>query len=310
MVETLILREKNKKIPHFYGAVSRLGTRNNPNGTHESNEGVEGAYNSIVGGLYDRLTKPGMSVTLNAYPFSNPSNVSEGDYFPTIAKESQEFTELICGSLKPNEIAVTIGGDHSVSFPAINAWLKKIKEIGGSPLVIQGDSHMDACLNSETPSGNFQGMWMRPYYGFDIDCINKLVEGLPNSSWLYIGDLENEPYWDEDIESAFIKDNNIGHISKEMIARGESKDYLQSYLDKASHVYYTGDIDQFTNKVAPATGISGEWGLTRGEVFPLLEQIAESNKLSGCDLVEINPKKEGAKKTIELGQSVLETLLL
>jgi len=301
-----------KKTPHFYGGVSRLGTKNNPNGTQESNEGVELAYESILGlDPFDigTLKQWGDKYDISSYTFPDPSSVSEDQYFSTIAKESKKFGDIINGSLKPEEIAVSIGGDHSISYATIQAWLERIKN-PKKALVIDFDSHADACLYSQTPSGNFGGMWARPFLDkFDVECIDNGITKLQGPQWLYIGDLEGEPYWDP-WEAEFLKEKEINHISKKDILEGKASSYLQKLLDGAEDVYTTADIDVFTKKVAPATGITGEWGLTKGQVFPLLEQIAESGKLSGCDLTEVNPQKQGAVKTIGTARAVLETLIL
>ena len=143
---------------------------------------------------------------------------------------------------------------------------------------------------------------------FDVRCINEGITKFKGSQWCYIGDLEGEPYF-EPWEMDFIKEKGIHYISKKDIVNGKAKPYLQNLLDNAEDVYNTFDIDVFTNKIAPATGISGNWGLTRGQVFPLLEQIVDSGKLSGCDLVEVNPHKKGAKKTVTTAIAVLDTLV-
>ncbi|MEN9626146.1 MAG: hypothetical protein RL557_474 [archaeon] len=293
----------------MYGVVSRLGTRNNPNGTHEANEGVAHAYESILDlEFMTRLMKEGEPLIVHSYYFSDPSIVTDEAYFPTITKESKGLIKYINGTIGPGEIQCAIGGDHSISYATLGAWLERMKN-PDKALVIHWDSHCDSALNSQSPSKNFHGMWMRPFVDkFDIPCLDNVTK-LKGPQWCYIGDLEKEPGF-EPWEMDFIKQKGINYISKQDIVSGKAKPKLQNLLGEAKQVYTTFDIDVFTQSVAPATGITGNWGLTRGEVFPLLEQIATSKKLSGLDLVEVNPEKEGAAKTIQTAQEVLETLLL
>jgi len=75
------------------------------------------------------------------------------------------------------------------------------------------------------------------------------------------------------------------------------------------HLHVSFDIDVFANNLVSATGTPNSWGgLSRAQIWPILEELNKSNNLS-IDLVEVNPQKTGAKETIALAQEVLSTLL-
>lgn len=290
--------------PHFYCIGSSLGTINHPRGTKEDNSGVADGCKAILTPSF--LEKfPGSAI--DSYMVPNRKFSNDQDYFEAIAQQYDDIASLIDSTLDySTELPVIVGGDHSVSYATIGSILarKDPRELR----VIMFDSHADFSLRAETPSGNFHGMWVRPLIDkFDVDVIDKKIPlKIPARNWMYIGDLEGEPYF-EKYESEYINEKKISLISKDILTKrfDEAVTTLNEFIDGTQNIYITFDIDIFQKSVAPATGISGEWGLSHKIVSGLLESIVKSDKLIGIDLVEVNPDKEGSTKTIKIAQDVL-----
>jgi len=296
------------KNPHFYCIESSLGTINYPHGTEEDNSGVAGGCKAI---LTPSFLKNFSNISVHEIKFPKQSFSNDLDYFKAIVRQYDSISNLIKTTLDgPKELQVVVGGDHSVSYSAIGSILerKNPKEIG----VIMFDSHADFCLKDNSPSGNFYGMWVRPLIDkFDIDLIDKKIpKKIPSKNWMYVGDLEGEPYFDKS-EAEFIREKQITYISKELLVKdfSKAKIILEKFINGSRNIYVTFDIDVYHKSIAPATGISGQWGLNNKAIPLFLKTIADSGKIIGADIMEVNPEKAGADKTIKAAQDVLLQLL-
>src|SRR5260221_1612190 len=206
-----------KKI-HFFKAKSRLGMINIPHKGTALNLGVENGSDEVL--TEDFLAE--FDCKVDSFEFSKPediksdvrhqtSDISE-EYFKILAQESKEFADFIKRNLANDEIQVVIGGDHSVSFGSILNILHKYKH--ASVGVIQVDSHADLNLVSTSPTGNFHGMYLRPFFG---DFENKELSDLTKSykltanSLMYIGNLDLDSE-----EQRFIDEHNIVDLSEDL----------------------------------------------------------------------------------------------
>ena len=72
---------------------------------------------------------------------------------------------------------------------------------------------------------------------------------------------------------------------------GASLQHLQSLLDNltVSNIYMSIDIDVIDPKLAPGTGVPVPNGIDKSVLYNLLDVIANTNKLRGLELVEVNP---------------------
>jgi len=255
---------------------------------------------------------------LNNFPGANyhkiqllQNNDIECRYFNLIAQQYDAVSRLIKITLDPQkEIQVSIGGDHSISFYAIGSILERNNpnDVG----IIMFDSHADLYSKNTSPSGNFHGMWAYPLLNqFDVDIIDqKILHKIPSQNWLHIGDLEGEPCFGKQ-ELDLVKEKQITHLSKQLLSEkiNKAKNILDKFLNDHKHIYITFDIDVYTKDIAPATGLTGDWGLDNNAIPIFLETIAKSNKLIGADVTEVNPEKDGADKTVAVAQEVLLKLL-
>lgn len=280
--------------PHFFKAHSRLGIINIPHGGTERNVGVEYGPDAILSKSFlDSYQNPPVS----SFSFPLPEEIDQNTYTSQIAHSSKKFCDFINARLQPGEMQVVIGGDHSVAFGSLLAVLKRVenKKIG----YVQFDSHGDVNLFSSSPTGNFHGMWLRPFIGdFDNTEIQNLIsETLRPEQLLFIGNLDLDPE-----EQKFFTDKKISNISK------SNSVALEKFIRKFDNIHISFDIDVFDKKLVSATGTPARHGLTVHEVFPLLSIISKAKSIS-FDLVEVNPKKRGAKKTIKLAQDVIEKFI-
>ena len=287
--------------PHFYNLRSRLGMINVPHRMKALNLGVEYGGDAI---LTSKFLKNFPQSPVDTFDFPLPETVDRAKYYDVQA-ESLNFAEkFISKSLKKDEIQVVVGGDNSVSFAALASMMKKVKPTWLGCIRI--DSHPDMNNIASTPSGNFHGMWMRPFVdGFENINIAKLVPGkLSLNQLLFIGNLDINPG-----ERRFFGSGRARVISPKDLKRNkkEAQELISRFIKYFDFIYLAVDIDGFDHSIAPATGIPAKDGVFVEDLKILFDEIKK--KKFSVDLVELNPKKPGAEKTVKLAQDILLRLL-
>lgn len=290
------------KRPIFFKAKCRLGIINPPVRHHEKNIGVEDGPDFV---LNDKFL---LSFQQNNDPelvFTKPED-AKSKYFQVIATQMVGLKELINKNFQPGSTPVVVGGDNSVTFGSLLALIERvqdIKKIG----YIQFDSHGESNLAKTSPSGNFHGMYLRPFLDkFDIPEIEGLVpQKLDPEQVLFVGDqvLDGD-------EPDFFRRYNLKNINRQDYFQNQivTQRKLKDFLNKFEYIHLNFDIDVLSQNVAGATGIpeDGKWGID--ETLILLSIISQHPNLS-IDLSEVNPHKPNMEKTVQTAQKILETLL-
>jgi len=262
----------------------------------EFNVGVEEGGDAI---LTDEFVAKFPGSTVDSLTFPMPDDIDRKKYFETITEYSQKAIDLIEETLQDDQIQVVVGGDHSVAFCSIIAVLRRLhsQSVG----FIQIDSHPDINTIATSPTGNFHGMWMRPFIGgFDDERINQLVPHvLKPEQILYIGNLDLDPE-----EEQLIENKKIQTISAEALRNGSSLDTIKKFFGSFEHIHLGVDVDGFDRSIAPATGIPAENGLLYADVEPILKMFSKKEGKS-MDLVELNPQRDGGEKTVKLAQKLI-----
>lgn len=282
--------------PHFYNLRSRLGMINLPHRMDEFNVGVEEGGDAIL--TEDFLSKFPRSI-VDTYNFPSPEDVERKKYFENIVESSQKAVDLIEETLQDDEMQVVVGGDHSVAFSSLVALLRRLHS--HSVGYIQIDSHPDINTVATSPTGNFHGMWMRPFIGgYDNEQINLLVPHvLKSEQILYIGNLDLDPE-----EEQVIGDKKIQTISVDALRKGSAIEQIKKFFDSFEHIHLDIDIDGFDKSIAPATGIPAKSGLLFKDIESILELFRKKEGRS-LDLVEVNPQRDTEDMTVKLAQKLI-----
>ena len=197
---------------------------------------------------------------------------------------------------------MVIGGDDSVTFPSLLATLDRFGDNFG---YLRFDSHADMNLYKSSPTKNFHGMYHRPLFdNFDIPEIADLVKRkIVPQNVLFIGNLNLDSE-----EAQFFKKSQFRNIDGNQIKKKSPLAEVVKFISSFKYLHVSFDIDALDNSVAPATGIPAVNGLLWKDCVPIIRIIRE--KVIAFDLVEVNPKRRGAMKTISVAQKILATILL
>jgi len=276
---------------------SRLGLRFAPIGHSIPNIGVEEGGEKILKsiqlvGLNEDI--PNFDIT-----FKTPELLKSDSYLEDVLNLYSETTVLLLEKWSGGKTLVTLGGDHSISYISLAAVLEVYgeKNVG----LVMFDSHADLHLPETSPSGNFHGMWLRPFFnGFSqYKLKNKKLK--PNQLQ-FVGNLLLE-----DEEKRFLRDEDIiVHPSSEISESVISE--LVGWSKQFPHLHISFDIDVFTESLVSATGTPNPNGFIEKEIFPLLKELKKHPSIS-LDIVEFNPRKNGAEESLKLIEKIYETIL-
>jgi len=215
---------------------------------------------------------------LENYDFSREVLVDE--VFPDefSLEETQNRIEKNTRSLidygKP---VISIGGDHSVSFPVIKA----LKEENPDLKLIWLDSHLD--LKEKVGD----------HVSHDVVVRELLDTGyFEEDEIIFLGITRT----DKD-EKSFIEDHDL-----KIYGYDELEGFLEDF-NGADCLYLSIDIDVLQEKLAPGTGYpDGEMALEQ------VKNIIQRTKPDFADLVEVSPPLDKDQETVESARKILSVV--
>src|SRR5919202_1260437 len=241
------------------------------------------------------------SIQLETDVFSTLRCVDAGDA-PVVPSRPERahrvIREKVGRVVRAGPIPVTLGGDHSITLPAVSAVAEahRPRRIG----VVHFDAHADtgsevwgALLSHGTP------MRQRIQDGW--------VEG---RNFVQIG---LRGYWPERKTFEWMREQGMRwHRMVEIEERG-AEDVVTQAIDEAldgpDAIYLSVDIDVLDPAAAPGTGTPEPGGMLARELLRAVRQIASSVELVGMDVVEVPPPYDHAEITAAAAhRCVLEAL--
>jgi len=267
--------------PFDAGTQWRSGARFGPRGVREASTlfsfGHAGAYDHED----NRVYLPG-SVRM--------VDMGDADIIHTDTQKSHANIEMgVRAALAANALPVTIGGDHSVNIPCINAF-----DDQGDFHILQIDAHLDFVDERHgvrVGHGNpMRRAAEKPY-----------VTGLTQMGIRNVSSTAKEGY-----EAARAMGSDIISVRQ---ARALGPSCLVARLPKAAALYITIDIDAFCPSIASGTGTPSHGGFLYYEVLEVLQEVSKAHRIIGIDLVEVAPDYDPSGSTSILAAQLLLNLL-
>ena len=166
--------------------------------------------------------------------------------------------------LKQNKFIVTLGGEHSVTVGAVQAYADKYKNLS----VLQLDAHSD----------------LRPeYHGSKYSHASVMSRARELCPIVQVGirsmDIIEKPFIDK--TRVFFAENIYNKT-----------DWMNKAISKLTdQVYITIDLDVFDPSVLPSTGTPEPGGLSWYQVLEFLKKVSKKKNIVGFDIVELCPNK-------------------
>jgi len=208
-------------------------------------------------------------------------------------KKIYEKSLLLLKSSLVNKF-IFLGGDHSLSFCTVKAFLNNCKLKEKEPCLIVFDAHPD-CMRPVDKDFPTHEEWIR----------GLVEEGFPGENILLVG-IRNS--WKD--ENSLIKEKGIRVMStnKLLLDLEDACDTIMEFSN-GKELYVSIDIDVCDPAFAPGTGYCEVGGISSRALIYLVGRISKIKSLRVLDIVEINPDKDKNNLTTKLGAKILGKLI-
>jgi arginase len=219
-------------------------------------------------------------------------------YIDCIIPMSRRVAGAVATSVQGGRFPLVLGGDHSLSIGSVRGAARN-KKLG----VIWIDAHADFNTAETTPSGNIHGMSLAILAGQgDPSLVQLWDEPFPvidPKKIAIIGarDLDSG-------EKVNLQNAGAMVLGMEQIDRYGMVAMVEKAIEHVSRdvdgIWLSLDLDALDPQHAPGVGTPVPAGLTQREAHLACELIAETGKLIGMDLVEVNPILDVQNQTASL----------
>jgi agmatinase len=267
--------------PFDFGTQWRSGARFGPRAVREASTlfsfGHAGAYDHE-----DDATYLDSSVRM--------VDIGDADIIHTKTEESHANIQFgVERILNAGALPVTIGGDHSINIPCINAFADECAENG--PIhVVQIDAHLDFVDERHGVTAGHGNPMRRaiekPY-----------VSGMTQLGIRNVSSTAKEGY-----EDARARGSDILSVRQ---VRKLGTEGVLSRIPEGARYYVTIDIDAFCPSIASGTGTPSHGGFLYYDVLEILQGLAKRGDVVGVDLVEVAPSYDPTESTQILAAQVL-----
>ena len=185
----------------------------------------------------------------------------------------------------------------------------RIKKLG----IIWVDAHGDFNTPQTTPSGNIHGMPLAALCGLGD---SRLVHLWDNNETPMIDPHRVAVIGARDLdpgEKENLRDAGVLVLGMEQIDRIGMFQAMQTAIARVSPdtegLYLSFDVDSLDPRHAPGVGTPVAGGLTYREAHLACEMVSETGKLTGIDMVEVNPILDTQNQTAELAVALIMSAL-
>lgn len=267
-------------IPMDIGTSNRAGTRHGPRQIRQESCMLR-PFNMGTGALpFERLQVADIGdVAINPYDLKDAVRCIEAAYDRILATGA---------------IPMTIGGDHTLTYPILKAMAK----VHGPIALIHVDAHADTndlmfgeAIAHGTP-------FRRAFEDGCLDASHTFQIGLRGTGYSP-ADFD----WGREKGFTVVQAEECWHKSLTPLM-----DQVREKIGNQRPVYLSYDIDSLDPAFAPGTGTAEIGGLT---VWQALEIVRGCKGLSlvGCDLVEVSPPYDPSGNTALIGANLLYEML-
>ncbi len=228
-------------------------------------------------------------------------------YIDCIIPMGRRIGGAVATSVQGGRFPLVLGGDHSLSVGSIRG-AAKYKKLG----VIWVDAHADFNTPETTPSGNIHGMPLAALCGLGDPRLVSLWDETPPvldpQRVAVIGARDLDPGEKQNLREAGVMVQSMEQIDRlGMVAAVEKA--IERVSRDVDGIYLSFDMDSLDPRHAPGVGTPVNGGLTFREAHLACEVVAETGKLIGMDMVEVNPILDVQNQTALLAVEFIRSAL-
>jgi len=237
-------------------------------------------------------------------------------YLKEITETCREVAHLVYQTLEEDCFPVSLGGDHSVAAGTQAGVSKFYRDRGQSVGLLWVDAHADMNTPETSPSGNVHGMPFAATLGLSPEPLAMIFGYKPKfapKNCVLIGARNLD-----ERERRLVKESGVHVFTMRAIDELGMSEVMEQSLKLANEgtagFVVSFDMDVVDPTEAPGVGTPVRGGITFREAHLAMEMVADSKKMLGLELVEINPIIDIANQTailaVELAMSALGKKIL
>ena len=252
-------------VPYDEGSGWITGQRFAPRKIREMSVRFAGHALQSPGGFYDiDEGKKFLTHERNAGRFVD---CGDSDIVVTnVRKTFDNITKDVRRILKAGLFPVTVGGDHSITFPILRAYKEKFHIV-----------HFDAHIDYRPLEHGIYGNSGQPL---------KLASELPNCGHIVQIGIRSLRTVEGQIKDSLARGNEVITVSQ---LRRRGPESIIKRLPKNEPVYVTVDIDVLDPPFIPGCSSAELNGITYDELRQAMFVVARNREVIGFDVTEVNP---------------------
>ena len=212
-------------------------------------------------------------------------------------------------TLQSGQIPLVIGGDHSIAMGTVSGVSAFYREQNADIGLIWFDAHGDMNLPETSPSGNIHGMPLAHLLGHGDKDLSNILDQCPavkaeNVVLIGIRDIDEH-------ERKLIRDSGVTAFTMrdidELGMTHVCRETLRIVNSDTAGFHISFDVDGCDPSVIPGSGTLVPGGVSFREAHQLLENCADTGRMTSMEVVELNPFLDqanvSAERTVLLIQS-------
>jgi len=214
-------------------------------------------------------------------------------------------------ALEQGKLPLLLGGDHSLSAGSVAGaaafHATRQERIG----LLWLDAHADINTPGSSRSGNVHGMPLAHLLGHGDNALLNVAGVKPavrGSNVAIVGLRETDDDEREHIAKWKVKTLTMRAIDERGV-RSVMEEAIAVASDGTAGIWLSLDLDCLAPEAAPGVGTAVPGGMTYREAHLAMEMLADTGKLVGIDLVEVNPVLDEHNRTAEVGTQLLLSAL-
>ncbi|RAL22099.1 arginase [Thermoflavimicrobium daqui] len=259
----------------------------------------------------DELIKLGYEVEdlgdiLTSSPESSVIEHQNLKYLKEVSLACEQLADSISKVVERDRFPLVFGGDHSIAIGTIAGVAKHYENLG----VIWYDAHGDLNTGETSPSGNIHGMSLAASLGIGHPALVRCGGYAPKvrpENVVLVGIRELDQGEKELIRELGIRVFTMHEIDRLGMAR---------VMDEAIHivskntdgVHLSLDLDGLDPKDCPGVGTPVPGGISYRESHLAMEMLAEANKITSAEFVEVNPILDQSNQTAKVAVALIGSL--
>ncbi len=223
-------------------------------------------------------------------------------YLGAITEVCAEVAARTRAALEAGQFPIVLGGDHALAAGSIAGAAAHLAAKGAQLGAIWVDAHGDLNTPASSSSGNVHGMPLAALLGHGDKAMSGIAgvqPALRGSDVALVGlrDLDGP-------ERSHIKKWGLSAFSMRALDERGIYKVMEEAIAVATRetegIWLSFDMDVIDPREAPGVGTAVPGGMTYREAHLAMEMLADSGKLIGLDMVEVNPVLDERNRTAEI----------